>query len=228
MAGGLGTRFSASGPKQLVELGGRPILSHSFEVVASSDHIDEIIVVANPLWLDEIKYAVRGLAPSRKIVKFVPGGTSRNQSVFNGVAAIGETAPERRVLVHDSVRPLVSLELFSRVFAALEKADAVIPVIESADPLIRMDSDQVIAIESRKSVFRGQSPQGFRLKALTQIPELTTPEELSEASTLYELLIAKHITSQIMTVQGQFTNIKVTQPIDHAIALSLLQEIASV
>lgn len=224
LAGGLGTRFSANGPKQLVELDGRPILSHSFDIVASSDTIDEVIVVANPAWHNHIKSAVTNSAPVEKKITFVMGGSNRNESVLNGIRAVERFTGNDKVLVHDSVRPLLSPGLIARVSNALDTADAVIPVIESEDPLVNIDRNKVIAIESRKKVLRGQSPQGFKLDILLEAFSRVSTEEMYRATTLYELLLQTGTTDNIIAVSGEFSNIKVTQPIDHAIALSLLQE----
>ncbi|MET4003021.1 2-C-methyl-D-erythritol 4-phosphate cytidylyltransferase [Arthrobacter sp. UYCu511] len=224
LAGGLGTRFSANGPKQLVELDGRPILSHSFDIVANSDKIDEVIVVVNPMWHQHIKTAISKSEPIGKNIQFVMGGSNRNESVLNGIRKIQRFTVRDKVLVHDSVRPLVTQKLVERVVSALDTADAVIPVIESEDPLINVVKNKVMAIQSRKQVLRGQSPQGFRLEILLDAFSRASSDEIRSATTLYELILQSGVTENISTVPGDFSNIKVTQPIDHAIALSILQE----
>ena len=88
-AGGRGLRFGGSSPKQLLTLGGRPILARSVDAFVACDAISEIIVAlpadmaaAPPSYLEQ-----RG-----KPVTVVSGGDERRPSVANAFACISERA----------------------------------------------------------------------------------------------------------------------------------------
>lgn len=180
------------------------------------------MVVANPSWKEEIELDVRRASVSTPLT-VVDGGSSRNESVKNGVNALPAGSASENILVHDGVRPLFTNDLVARVLHRLETACAVVPVIPSADPLFEVSNGEVTQVVSRKEVLRGQSPQGFKRSVLVPLLNSLSVSRLSENSTLYELIQRHRPEANIGTVEGEFENIKVTQPVDQAIVSSILQ-----
>src|SRR4051812_38269946 len=99
-AGGFGTRMGNATPKQFLQLNGKPVLWHS--VKAFSDAFDDItiVIIAPALHISEAKQTCAAF----KNVEYVEGGSSRFQSVKNG---LNKVTGEAIVFVHDAVRCLV-------------------------------------------------------------------------------------------------------------------------
>lgn len=220
LAGGIGSRFGDDSPKQLSNLAGHPILHHTLHRLDRLESIDHIVVVGNASWRDEIA-ETSAMAIQRASWNHVDGGRIRNESVAAAIATLDQA--EAKVLVHDSVRPLVNGVLVDRVIAALDRHRAVLPVIPSVDPVVAIDSDgMAVAFESRLTHMRGQSPQGFWLSDLRSA-FATDDEHLDESfTTIYELLLSRIEGLKVATVEGDLNNLKITMPIDRVIAGQLL------
>ena len=126
-AGGRGLRFGGGSPKQLLTLGGRPILARSVDAFVACDVISEIVVAltadlaaAPPAYLEQ-----RG-----KPLTIVSGGDQRRASVANAFARVSEQA--EIVVIHDAARPLVSDDLIRRTVAAASESGAAIAALTSA------------------------------------------------------------------------------------------------
>lgn len=219
LAGGVGSRFSSGAPKQLANLAGHPILHHTVRRFADCRFIDSLFIAANPEWHDQIERIVRRAVHDKPWV-LVDGGESRNDSVHAAVDSMADV--EARVLVQDGVRPLVSEELILRVVERLETARSVVPVIPSADPLVLVDGTRVGHVVSRETHMRGQSPQGFWLSDLRAAFCSGQQNSAGDYSTLFEFLAARIEGFETQTVDGEFSNIKVTMPVDRMIAGQIL------
>src|SRR4051812_18653978 len=110
-AGGLGTRIGARVPKQMLMLGSRPMLQHSFETLRELDAVAEIVVV---LPAELASAPPPFLKSATKPLRIVQGGATRHESVANAFALL-DARPDDRVMIHDAARPLASVALFERV-----------------------------------------------------------------------------------------------------------------
>ena len=136
----------------------------------------------------------------------VDGGTTRSASVRCGLAAV--PADAEVVLVHDGARPLATPDLFRRVVGAVcLGAEAVVPGIPVTDSL-RSAEGRVI---ERDGVITVQTPQGFAAEVLRRAH--ADGGEASDDATLVE---AAGVT--VVVVEGEPANLKVTRPIDLALA----------
>lgn len=220
LAGGVGSRFGDGSPKQLTTLAGYPVLHHTLHRLDSYRAFDHLVVAGNPDWRDEIR-DVATHAVQVTSWTYVDGGASRNASVAAAVAALD--LPEAKVLVHDSVRPLVTRELVARVTGALDGSRAVLPVIPSVDPLVVVEADGTVSgFDSRQTHMRGQSPQGFWLSDLREAFARDGSAPVDAFSTIYELLLDRLPATTVTTVEGELNNLKITLPIDRVIAGQLL------
>lgn len=219
LAGGNGSRFGADVPKQLINLAGQPILYHTLRKFDLIPSVSRVVVAANTKFKQEIETIARN-ALRFKPFMVVDGGDSRNQSVANAIATM--TGPDdAHVLIHDGVRPLANSALIELVNSALQRSDAVVPVIPSADPLFVVDETEVTGFVDRAKVLRGQSPQGFHLGQLRE----TFPADGVSAemfSTVFEEVQARNPGLRITSVPGTLNNIKITTPLDRVIAGQLL------
>jgi 2-C-methyl-D-erythritol 4-phosphate cytidylyltransferase / 2-C-methyl-D-erythritol 2,4-cyclodiphosphate synthase len=215
-AGGRGARFGSSQPKQLLTLGGQPILQRSLDAFVRSDVITEIVVALPPeLAGDPPEY----LRQRSKAVKVVAGGTRRQDSVSNAFALVPESADV--VVVHDAARPLVTDEIIRRTVAAAIESGAAIAAVQARDTVKQADaSGMVTGTLRREDVFLAQTPQAFRRQVLGAA--LADTGDATDEAALVER--AGH---RVRLVEGDPRNLKITTPEDLAMAERLLAQAAS-
>lgn len=213
LAAGNGVRSTLGIPKQFIKLSGKTLVEHVLDVFQSSPHIDEIAVVTNSNCMLKMEEIVScGKYP--KVKKLLLGGKERWQSTASAVDAYAgvEDPNNTNILIHDSVRPLVSLKIIEDVIKALQNNVAVDVAVPSPDTVIEVNKENMLlrAIPDRTTVYRGQTPQAFRLSILQQAYSLckkaVNVDTTCDCSTVRRFL--PHI--DIFVVNGEQTNIKLT------------------
>ena len=220
LAGGAGVRMGTTLPKQLLPLGGRPVLEHSIAAFDHSAAIDDVLVLMHPVFLPE----ARALAASySKVRMVVPGGRTRNESTQAALDALATLAgPDDKVLFHDAVRPLVDQATIARCVAALDEREAVYVAIPTSDTIIEADGSRLVAVPDRRRLLRGQTPQGFRLSTIRDAYAIAWGDPSFEATDDCSVVLryAPHVPVEV--VQGSASNLKITEPVDLVIAEALL------
>ena len=164
MAAGSGARLGGEVPKQYRELAGRPMLRRSIEALSAHPAIDAVRAVIGAGQAELYAAATAGLDLPPPII----GGATRQESVRRGLEAL-VNEPSALVLIHDAARPFASRALIDRVIAALDTAEAVLPVVPVVDTLKRLDAAGTVASEiPRQALARAQTPQGFRFTTLLE------------------------------------------------------------
>jgi 2-C-methyl-D-erythritol 4-phosphate cytidylyltransferase len=202
VAAGSGSRFGR--PKQYEELAGRPVLDWSIAAAraAAAGPGDGVVVVVPPERAAE-------LASGADTV--VGGGATRSSSVRAGLAAVPGGADV--IVVHDGARPLAGAELFARVVGAVrDGADAAVPAVDVTDTL-RHRSGRAV---DRNGLVAVQTPQAFRASALRRA-HAAEPEATDDAS------LVEAAGGKVVVVEGSPANLKITRPVDLAIAEALLR-----
>ena len=200
VAAGSGERFG--GDKQAADLAGQPVVVRSVRAAASvSDGVVVVVDAGRRLAVVDLLAGLDG------VEAVVAGGDTRSASVRCGLAAV--PADAEVVLVHDGARPLATPDLFRRVIGAVcLGAEAVVPGIPVVDSL-RSTEGRVI---ERDGVITVQTPQGFAAEVLRRAH--ADGGEASDDATLVE---AAGVT--VVVVEGEPANLKVTRPIDLALAV---------
>lgn len=160
VAAGDGLRACQNVPKQFAPFCGKPLLLHSVEAFARFGA--QQIVVVHPA---DSEALVRDLTGHISNIMLAPGGTTRQQSARNGLAALAGGGCET-VLIHDAARPGVTRELVARLLWALEDAPGAIPVLPVVDSLVRGSGAAMEATIDRTGLWRVQTPQAFRLASI--------------------------------------------------------------
>ncbi|MCK4670929.1 MAG: 2-C-methyl-D-erythritol 4-phosphate cytidylyltransferase [Candidatus Aegiribacteria sp.] len=210
VAAGTGSRFASNTPKQFLRLRGKPLIDWSIDTFSSIAEISEIVVVLprdEELWKPYWK-------PSEK-VRTVPGGIRRQDSVLEGLRALDS---HRWVLVHDAARPLVSAGIVHRVMKGTEETGAAVPVVSVRDTVKRISSESLISgTVPRDDLRMSQTPQGFRLDILEKV--LSSATDVTDECSAMEQ--AGH---EVLAVNGDLRNMKLTDPSDFAIVEELVSE----
>jgi len=211
VAAGRGTRVAgASVPKQYQMLGGIPVLRRTLDAFLAHDRIDHVVTVIHPD--DSDRYA--SIASQHgKLMKPVDGGTTRQQSVLRGLAALDSARPEK-VLIHDAARPFVSAALVGRVVDALADAEAVLPVVPVANTLKRMRRDGTVGeTVPREGLAGAETPQGFRFAAIRDAHERAAAAGVEVTD---DAAVAEWAGIPVHTVAGEIGNVKLTTAEDFA------------
>lgn len=212
VAGGTGQRMGAAVPKQFLAVEGKAILLHTIEqFVAAFDDMDFVIVLpADYIQEGQAIIASSGLTQP---FQFVIGGDTRFQSVKNGLAHVNHDAI---VFVHDAVRCLLTPHLIQSCFEQAVKKGSAIPAVCSTDSIRLIDGNKHHVV-NRDHVMMIQTPQTFNaailIKAFDQVyqPAFTDEANVLEASGM-----------EVFLVEGEHDNIKITRPLDLAIASYIL------
>lgn len=210
LAGGAGKRAGFSQPKQLEQLGGKPVLRWSLDAFAAHPAIGGGVLVAN----DDVMAAI-GTLPDGWIS--ADPGAERQQSVANALAALAGWEGEALILVHDAARPGVGGEVVDRLLAALRTADAAIPTLPVPDTLVEQAHDEAGDVVDRSVLARVQTPQGFRLGTLRR-----AHAEAVEAAATDDAQLVRRLGVQVATVPGDARLHKLTYAEDMAILDGLL------
>jgi 2-C-methyl-D-erythritol 4-phosphate cytidylyltransferase/2-C-methyl-D-erythritol 2,4-cyclodiphosphate synthase len=220
VAAGRGSRAStgASPAKQFVAIAGRTVLARSIEAFTRHPAIDLIQVVIHPD--DTELYANAVTDAGAKLRPPAPGGATRQQSVRNGLDALG-SLPIGRVLIHDAARPFVTGDVIDRVIAALDRHPGAIAAVPEADTLKRMaDDGTVAATQDRAGLYRAQTPQGFRFDLVRQAHISAAAVGLDNFTD--DAAIMEWAGHRVAIVEGGARNVKLTTAGDIEMAQRLL------
>jgi 2-C-methyl-D-erythritol 4-phosphate cytidylyltransferase/2-C-methyl-D-erythritol 2,4-cyclodiphosphate synthase len=201
-AGGTGRRLGADVPKQLLAVGGVPILQRTVEAFLTHPEVSDV-VVALP--------SSMAAAPPQflKGVRIVTGGDSRQASVANAFDEVSSASDV--VLVHDAARPFVSGEVISRAIAAAAAHGAAIVAVPVSDTVKRIaDGDVIAETIPRNEVFLAQTPQAFRRSILEQAVALGR----SGVEGTDEAALVERTGHRVRVVCGDPSNVKITTASD--------------
>ena len=210
LAAGIGSRMKLDYPKQFYKINGKPFFIYSLEVINKMDKFDNIILMCNKDYFDLYKESIKNF--NIKNVKFVEGGKTRQESVYNGLLHV----KSERVLIHEAARPLISVEFINYLLSFEE--DSVVPVVPVNFTI--SGGDEFMENEyNRKSLKNVQLPQVFDYKMLLSCHEKAIKEgyESTEDGTL-----VFHYGNKVRFVEGRDSNIKITNPLDILVVNNLM------
>ena len=207
-AGGRGVRIGGDVPKQFLHIAGRPILEHTLENFKSTGLVDEVVLVVPPDAVDSVQADYEGFGAW--IAAVVPGGKERQDSVGNGLKAVGPDA--EIILVHDGVRPFVTADMLRRSVEVAAEHGGAICAIPVSDTLKRADADGVVAeTVDREGLWRMQTPQTFSREILQQAFAKAFEDGFYGTD---EGMLVERLGHKVRLVPGSEFNIKITRPED--------------
>ena len=223
LAGGVGSRLNESRPKQLLKVAGKTIIEHTIDVFEKSQYIDEIVVVAHPnIHRDIEKFILENTW--KKVRRILTGGKERYDSTLSAIHAYADFPEDTNLIFHDAVRPLVTPRIIEDTVIALEKYDAVDVAVPSTDTIIQVTDECTIAsVPDRKSLYRGQTPQGFKLKTIKKAYEIALKDSTFRATDDCGVVAKYTPDVNIGVVRGEEKNIKLTYPEDVYLVDKLFQ-----
>jgi 2-C-methyl-D-erythritol 4-phosphate cytidylyltransferase len=218
VAAGKGTRMGANVDKLWLEVAGRPVVAHTWKQFNDAACIHEIIVVAREGMQEHfaelaVKFAFK------KTFRIVAGGAERQDSVWNGLAAV---APNTEIVaIQDAARPCTTAELIAATIQAAQETGAAVAAQPVADTIKETDDGKTISrTVDRSKLWSVQTPQTFRVDVIRRA--IATAREkkliLTDDTAACEL-----IGQPVRLVKSTSPNPKVTVPADLPFIESLLQ-----
>jgi 2-C-methyl-D-erythritol 4-phosphate cytidylyltransferase len=215
VAGGTGSRMGNKIPKQFLNLAGTPIIVHTLRKFLSINDNHLILVLPNDAvsYWNQIKI---NFFEELKDIPYVIGGQTRFQSVRNGLGAI----PNENgvVIVHDAVRPLISVNKIKECFDKASICKALILCVSPKDSLRILSEDNKSKAIDRTTIRIVQTPQAFDLKLLKKA-------YLQEEQNWFtdDASVVENLGNEIFLLEGEYSNIKITTPEDLDVAETLLK-----
>ncbi|MGB8686959.1 MAG: 2-C-methyl-D-erythritol 4-phosphate cytidylyltransferase [Microcoleus sp.] len=218
-AAGSGRRMGSQRNKLLLTLLGKPLLSWTLAAAEASQQITWIGIMGQPEDFPDFQAILRDLSP-QKPIELIQGGATRQESVYNGLQAL---PPESdRVLIHDGARCLATPELFDRSAEALLRCPGLIVAIPVKDTIKVVDERRIVRdTPERSNLWAAQTPQGFEVQLLKKCHEEGREKgwEVTDDAALFE-----KCGLPVRIVEGEETNLKVTTPVDLALAEFILRQ----
>jgi 2-C-methyl-D-erythritol 4-phosphate cytidylyltransferase/2-C-methyl-D-erythritol 2,4-cyclodiphosphate synthase len=209
-AGGSGQRLGAAGPKQFLDVGGRPLLDYSVAAFLRSSRVRQVVVAVPP----DVAANPPAFLRSRPRVSVVAGGARRQDSVALAFAVLD--ADVDIVVVHDAARPFVTEALIARTVDAAAAHGAAIAAVRAHDTVKQAAPGAaggwpvVQATLPRDTIYLAQTPQAFRRDVLA----MAIDAGRSGAEATDEALLAERAGFRVHLVDGDAGNMKVTTPDD--------------
>ncbi len=222
-AGGVGKRMNSGGtPKQFLELHGKPIIIHTLEVFENCPEIDGICISCHKDYLQYMKKLCNKFL-IQKVRWIVPGGTTGQDSIFNGLDAVYQDCPEDTVvLIHDGVRPNITTDLLqANIDSVLEHGSAV-SCAEATETPAQTDSEgRICSVTPRAHAVIAKAPQSFRLGDIYNAHK--TAQSQGRNDFIDSASMMRHYGMELYTVPCRWDNIKITTPSDFYIFRAILE-----
>lgn len=222
VAAGRGRRaMTERGVKQYVEIGGLSVLARALTPFLAHPLISRVQVVIHADDGDLYETAVAGVA-SDKLLAPTCGGATRQASVLAGLRSVASVKPDA-VLIHDAARPFVSASDIDGVYAALGEHAGAIVAVPVVDTLKRGQGEPatIEATIERRSLWRAQTPQGFRFADILSAHEAAAGSGREDFTD--DASIAEAAGLRVALVEGSERNFKITTAADFARAQKELE-----
>lgn len=223
IAGGSGNRMGQDIPKQFMHIDGSPIIIWTMRCFQSHPDIDAIAVVCLKGW-DTVLQAYANQFNINKLKWIFPGGNSGMESIHNGIYGLKEEGctDDDLVLIHDSVRPLLSQDIISSNIAICKAYGYAITGIQCREAILESeDGFSTNTSIPRDKLIRTQTPQTFRLGNILRVHEEAKEKGITD-SVASCTLVAEVGGREMHIVPGSEKNIKITTVEDLEILKALM------
>jgi 2-C-methyl-D-erythritol 4-phosphate cytidylyltransferase len=231
-AGGVGARFGAEVPKQLLTVQGQPLWVHAVQKFLDHSEIEAIVLVCPADWWNHFDqemserwpsaYASQNPQGDSRLI-LVVGGAERWMSVRNGVMALPPFVES--VLVHDVARPFLPKDVLDGCLQMVREQGACLVAKPVYDTVKIVEDGVVQSTMDRRKVWLAQTPQAFRVLDLHQAYEWIRSQENFHPTD--EASLMESCGFRVPIYAGSELNDKVTTPMDLERLSALLQRKSS-
>jgi 2-C-methyl-D-erythritol 4-phosphate cytidylyltransferase len=219
-AGGVGRRMQNHASKQYLDLSGLPILVYTLRRFQLSPTIDAVYLIVPSNDIDVVRSTIVDRYGLTKVVKILPGGKERQDSVHKGIDALDDGVDI--VLIHDGVRPFIAETLIRETVQKAVRngaATAAVPAKETVK--ICGEEKRVVYTPNRDQVWLTQTPQAFRREIIVQSYQAAYRDGFYGTD---DAVLVERSGFDVTVVPGSYDNIKITTPDDLILAEYLLKK----
>jgi 2-C-methyl-D-erythritol 4-phosphate cytidylyltransferase len=217
VAAGKGTRMGLNLDKLFLELAGWPVVAHTWRRFDSADVMDELILVIRDGMQGAFQKLGQQLKP-RKPFRLVAGGRERQDSVWNGLAALSPAT--EIVAIQDAARPCTSPDLIAATIQAARQTGAAVAAQPVTDTIKESADGKIIERTlDRSRLWAVQTPQAFRVEIIRRALDTVRQQNLLVTD---DTAACELIGQPVQLVPSAAPNPKVTRPEDLAYVELLL------
>jgi 2-C-methyl-D-erythritol 4-phosphate cytidylyltransferase len=217
-AAGSGNRMGRDISKQYLSLGGMPLIVRTLSIFEECPLVDSLLVVVPPQDIEFVRNSILAPWKLKKVTGVIPGGKERQDSVRAGVEALdGETD---LVIIHDAVRPFITVELISQCILAAGEEGAVTVGVPTKDTVKEVAPDgRVVRTCDRSLMWLTQTPQAFRRDIIEKAHRAAARDGFRGTD---DTSLVERLGIAVRMIRGEYGNIKITTPDDLMLAETLL------
>lgn len=222
IAGGVGKRTNQDIPKQFIHIEDKPVIIYTLEVFQNHPSIDAILVVCLEGWHD-ILWAYSKQYKINKLKWVVNGGTTGHESIHNGLMELKKHYNKNDlIIIHDSIRPLISKEIISEGIAVCSKYGSAVAYIPCTEVVFKVSKDEIIDEDvPRELLKRTQTPHIFSLGKLLSAHKIAEKKNITNPVATCSLMFS--IGEPIHFFNGSEKLLKITTSDDIDIFRALLK-----
>jgi 2-C-methyl-D-erythritol 4-phosphate cytidylyltransferase len=206
-AAGVGKRMGTDLPKQYLDLCGLPVLVRTLLAFERHPLVDRIVLTVTPGDDQRCRDIVIFPFAWSKITGMVPGGASRQESVYNGLQTLEQT---EIVAIHDGVRPLVSFDTITATINAARQSGAAVACVPIRETVKRQVDDHLQTV-SRANLWLAHTPQAFRTSLILQAHRRALEEGFDGTD---DSALVERLGHPVTIVPDWENNLKITTPED--------------
>ena len=199
--------------KTMTQLGGVPMILRTVRAVAASRKISEILVVTRKDLMAQVTDVCRG---ETKFSRAIPGGSTRAESVLQGLRAVRTEF----VAIHDGARPFVTPEIIDAAVEGAVKWGAAAPAVPVKDTIKVAKDRRIIETPDRSTLFAVQTPQVFCRETILAALERAMEKGIPLTD---DCSAAEAAGIPVYLTDGSNENIKITTPVDLAFCEAILK-----
>tara|TARA_Y100000310_G_scaffold310066_1_gene354886 strand:+ start:368 stop:1516 length:1149 start_codon:yes stop_codon:yes gene_type:complete len=218
VAGGKGKRMKKRVNKLFLLLNKDPIIFHTLRIFQGCKDINQIILVVNPNDKKKFENIVK-VNKFSKVVKVVEGGVERQDSVYNGIKAIGKADKEDVVLIHNAANPFVDESIINNVIKSTKKFGAAVAGFPAKDTIKVVEEGFVKQTIDRKLLWQVQTPQAMKYFLAKKAFEVAFRDKFYGTD---DVSLVERMHGQVKVVYCPRENIKITDQHDLAYANKLV------
>lgn len=198
--------------KPFLELEGEPILAHALRPFLADRRVIHVVVALGAADVADAPSWITDLDPRIRVVE---GGSTRAESVRNGVAALPEVDV---IAVHDAARPLVTSDVVARCIDIAIEGEGAVAGCPAVDTVKRVDSGgRIVDTPDRACLWYAHTPQVFPADVLRRAYAADLAGATDDAS------LVERVGGTVRMVDGGASNLKVTRAEDVPVAQALLR-----
>ncbi len=198
-AGGTSSRFGNKN-KLLEKVYGKEIIKYTIDAFETSN-VDEIVVCSHVSIMDELKQLFKDYP---KVV-FTEGGSTRQQSVYNGL----KFSACDYVIIHDGARPMITTDMINHCIEMVKDMKALTVATKTIDTIKEVENGKIIRTIDRSKLYNTQTPQAFEYKIIKHAHDTLKDQNFTDDAGMLEAL-----GETVYILDGSYKNIKITTQFD--------------